>query len=167
MNDTRGHSVSPWHALRTRREQGEHITNDELAALIALATDEPIPDDMRALIAERLRHGPPRRRRGRPASNESNRRAHLLRALILESMLHFYWARLGGRRGQRAKAAEQVAREAEMSVETLKRILSHEAPKARRAAELDLTLYWPLSEHALQALADARADKEKRDEKMP
>ena len=161
MTDTGGLG-SLWGALRTRQKHGEPITNEELATLVALATTEPIPADMRALIADRLRHGPPKKRRGRPSSDPNARvRAHLFRALVLESMLHFEWARLGGGRGQKERAAEQVARDAQLSVETLRRILSHDAPKARRAVEQDPTLWWPLSEVALQTLAEAREGNKK------
>lgn len=148
--------------VQWRIKKGEVIPNDELAGVVERYGARGIPDDVRALVAERLRAVPfPKKPRGRPAQSENDRRDHLIRALILESLLHFEWARLGGRRGQKEQAIEQVANEVELKASTLKRILSHEAPKARAAAERDPTLRWPFSDVALQALEDARAKRRK------
>jgi hypothetical protein len=153
-----------WRGLAWRIQQGEVIANEELADAVERSGARGIPDDVRALIAERLRAMPhPKRPRGRPAQTENDRRAHLLRALILESMLHFEWARLGGRRGKKGDALDHVASEAGLKTSTLTRILSHDAPAARAAAKRDPTLWWPLSDPARQALADARAKGRKRD----
>jgi hypothetical protein len=116
-----------WRELRARLAHGDVLTSAELADLLQAFGRDGIPDDIRAVLVERLRKAPTPGK-GRPRQTAEGERKRTAWVLSIYNRVNQHWAR----GGKKAEAIAKTAAEYDRSVEYIRDILKNHAPKARR-----------------------------------